>query len=53
MHFERGRDYHRAIAYLQHAADTAVRRYANAEAANHFAKGLALLKALPATAEHI
>ena len=51
MHFERGRDYHRAVAYLQRAADTAVRRYANAEAAHHLSKGLALLKALPATAE--
>ena len=51
MHFERGRNYHRAVAYLQHAADTAVRRYANAEAAHHLSKGLALLKALPATAE--
>ena len=48
MHFERGRNYHRAVAYLQHAADTAVRRYANAEAAHHLSKGLALLKALPA-----
>ena len=51
MHFERGRDYPRAVAYLQHAADTAVRRYANAEAATHLAKGLALLERLPATVE--
>ncbi|HEY7492587.1 MAG TPA: AAA family ATPase [Candidatus Tectomicrobia bacterium] len=51
MHFERGRDYPRAVAYLQHAADTAVRRYANAEAANHLSKGLALLTGLPATVE--
>jgi predicted ATPase len=51
MHFEHGRDYHRAVAYLQQAADTAVRRYANAEAAQHLSKGLTLLAALPATAE--
>jgi predicted ATPase len=49
MHFERGRDYARAIAYLQQAADTAVRRYANAEAAHHLSKALALLTTLPAT----
>jgi predicted ATPase len=51
MHFERGRDYHRAVAYLQQAADTAVRRYANAEAAQHLSRGLTLLETLPATAE--
>jgi predicted ATPase len=51
MHFERGRDARRAINYLREAADTAVRRYANAEAAHHLSKGLALLQALPATAE--
>ena len=51
MHFERGWDYARAIAYLQQAADIAVRRYANAEAAHHLSKGLALLKTLPATPE--
>jgi predicted ATPase/DNA-binding winged helix-turn-helix (wHTH) protein len=51
MHFERGRDARRAVSYLRQAADTAVRRYANAEAAHHLAKGLALLQTLPATAE--
>jgi predicted ATPase/DNA-binding winged helix-turn-helix (wHTH) protein len=51
MHFEHGRDYPRAVAYLQHAADTAVHRYANAEAATHLSKGLALLQVLPATVE--
>jgi predicted ATPase/DNA-binding winged helix-turn-helix (wHTH) protein len=51
MHFERGRDARRAVSYLRQAADTAVRRYANAEAAHHLSTGLALLQALPPTAE--
>ena len=46
VHFERGRESRKAIAYLQQAAEGAVRRCANAEAIDHLAKGLALLEAL-------
>src|SRR5262249_11421363 len=51
MHFDQSRDYPRAINYLQKAAENAGRRYANREALAHLTKGLALLKALPATPE--
>jgi predicted ATPase len=51
MHFEQGRDYRRAVTYLQQAADTALRRYANTEAMHHLTKGLTLLKTLPHTPE--
>src|SRR5438309_6598503 len=49
MHFEQGRDYPRAIYYLQQAAENAVQRYANREALVHLTRGLELLKTLPAT----
>jgi tetratricopeptide (TPR) repeat protein len=51
MHFERGRDYHRAVRYLQQAGENAQRRSAHREAINHLTKGLELLKALPHTPE--
>ena len=51
MHFERGRDYPRAVVYLQHAAENALRRYANLEAISHLTKALALLATLPKTHE--
>jgi predicted ATPase len=51
MHFERGRDYPRAVVYLQHAADNALRRYANPEAISHLNKALALLATFPKTPE--
>ena len=51
MHFEQGRDYPRAIHYLQQAAENAARRYANREALAHLTRGLELLKTLPATPE--
>jgi predicted ATPase len=51
MHFEQCHDYPRAIHYLQQAAETAGRRYANLEALAHLTKGIELLKTLPATPE--
>jgi predicted ATPase/DNA-binding winged helix-turn-helix (wHTH) protein len=51
VHFERGRDYPRAVAYLKAAADNALQRYANLEAISHLTKALALLKSLPDTPE--
>ncbi|HEV8713986.1 MAG TPA: AAA family ATPase, partial [Candidatus Binatia bacterium] len=51
VHFERGRDYRRAIQYLQHAGENARRRSANQEAITLLTKGLTLLKTLPDTSE--
>jgi predicted ATPase len=51
LHFEEGRDYRRAISYLQLAGDNAAQRSAHMEAASHFTKGLALLQTLPDTPE--
>jgi tetratricopeptide (TPR) repeat protein len=53
VHFERGRDYRRAIQYLQHAGENALRRSANQEAINLLTKGLELLNTLPDTPERI
>ena len=47
MHFERGRDYERAIRYLQQAAIVAQRLYANEDAINLLSRGLVLLHQLP------
>jgi len=47
VHFEQGRDYRRAIEYLQHAGENAVRRSAPQEATNLLSKGLELLTTLP------
>ena len=46
-HFERGRDFTRAVTYLIEAGGTALSRYANAEAAGHFTHGLELVDKLP------
>src|SRR5439155_5813381 len=51
VHFERGRDYRRAVPYLQQAAETATQRCAYREALSHLTKGLDLLKTLPDTPE--
>jgi DNA-binding winged helix-turn-helix (wHTH) protein/predicted ATPase len=51
MHFERGRDYRKAVRYLGHAGGNASRRSAHAEAISHLTKGLELLKTLPDTPE--
>ena len=47
MHFERGKDYRRAIQYRQHAANNAIQRSAYQEAMAHLTQGLKLLQALP------
>jgi predicted ATPase len=47
VHFARGCDHHRALQYLQHAADNALRRFAYPDAITHLTNALALLAALP------
>jgi predicted ATPase len=51
LHFERGREYRKAIQYLQYAGENATQRSAYVEAIAHFTKGLELLKTLPDTPE--
>jgi tetratricopeptide (TPR) repeat protein len=51
VHFEQGRDYRRAVAYLQQAGENALRRSASAEAISHLTRALELLKTLPDTRE--
>ena len=53
MHFEQGRDVGRALRYLQHAADNALRRSAHTDAIAHLTRALALLAALPETSERL
>jgi DNA-binding winged helix-turn-helix (wHTH) protein/predicted ATPase len=52
-HCEQGRDHARAIAYLQQAAGTAVRRHAHQEAIDSLQRALALLQTLPDTPERL
>jgi len=47
LHFERGRDFTRAIEYLTHAGDNATKFYGNAEAADHYTHALSLVDKLP------
>jgi serine/threonine protein kinase/tetratricopeptide (TPR) repeat protein len=47
MHFERGRDFPRAIEYLIQAGDNAIKLYANGEAEAHYSHALALVEKLP------
>ena len=47
MHFERGRDWARAIEFLLHAAANARSAYANAQAEGHYAHALELAARLP------
>ncbi len=49
VHFERGRDYSRAIQHRTRAAENALHRCGYREAINHLTKGLELLKSLPDT----
>jgi predicted ATPase len=51
VHFERCRDYRRAVRYLEQAAEKAIRRSAYREAIGHLTKGLELLKTLSDTPE--
>jgi tetratricopeptide (TPR) repeat protein len=47
MHFERGRDFVRAVSYLTLVGDNSARVYANAGAAEHYTRALELVKRLP------
>jgi predicted ATPase len=51
VHFERSRDYRRAVRYLEQAAGKAIRRSAYQEAIGHLTKGLKLIETLPDTPE--
>lgn len=51
VHFEQGREYRRAIHYLQQAAQNALQRSAHVEAIQHLTKGLELLTTFPDTSE--
>jgi predicted ATPase len=50
-HFEHGRDFYRAVQYLQQAADQATQCFAYPECIRHVTKALGLLQAFPDTAE--
>jgi DNA-binding winged helix-turn-helix (wHTH) protein/predicted ATPase len=51
VHFERGRDYHRAVQSLQEAAANAIQRYAHRAAITHLTRALELLQTLPDSPE--
>ncbi|MGI9065044.1 MAG: serine/threonine-protein kinase PknK [Pyrinomonadaceae bacterium] len=51
LHFERGRDFTRAVEFLIHAGDNATTLYANAEAAEHYTRALSLAEKLPDEAQ--
>ena len=48
LHFERGRDFERAIEYLTHAGDNAAKLFANPEAEEHYSHALSLIERIPA-----
>jgi DNA-binding winged helix-turn-helix (wHTH) protein/predicted ATPase len=49
MHFERGRDFERALQYRRQAGEHALRQHGYREAATHATRALDLLRALPDT----
>jgi DNA-binding winged helix-turn-helix (wHTH) protein/tetratricopeptide (TPR) repeat protein len=53
MHFERGRDFPRAVEYLIHAGDNAERLYAHQEAEGYYAQALSLVERLPVEAQTV
>ena len=53
LHFERGRNYPRAVHYHQQAGENALRRSAHKEAVAHFDAALNLLRKLPTSSEQI
>ena len=53
MHFEQGRDYHRAVQYLGQAGQNAIRRNAPHEAIALLSKGLKMLSELPDSPERV
>lgn len=52
VHFERGRDYDKAVQYLRQAAKNAIRRCGYREAIEHLQKGLGLLRTVADTPQH-
>ena len=52
VHFEQGRDVGRALRYLQHAADNALRRSAHTDAIAHLTRALAHPYSLAAAMSH-
>jgi serine/threonine protein kinase/tetratricopeptide (TPR) repeat protein len=48
LHFEKGREFPRAVEYLIHAGDNATKILANGEAAEHYTHALELIDKLPA-----
>ncbi|HVS20963.1 MAG TPA: AAA family ATPase, partial [Pyrinomonadaceae bacterium] len=51
MHFERGRDFGRAVEYLIQAGDNASQLYANDEAEQHYSRALNLVEKVPVEAQ--
>lgn len=47
-HFQRGRDFPRAVEFLEKAGDNARNLYANAEAMQHYSEALELMEKIPA-----
>jgi tetratricopeptide (TPR) repeat protein len=47
LHFERGREFRRAIEFLIHAGDNATTLYGNSEANDHYTHALSLVQKLP------
>jgi predicted ATPase len=47
MHFERGRDWPRAVKHLRRAAESAIRQYAHREAVGYLRRALAAVERLP------
>jgi predicted ATPase/DNA-binding winged helix-turn-helix (wHTH) protein len=47
VHFEQGRDYHRAVQSLQQAAANAIQRYAHRETIRYLTRALELMQTLP------
>jgi len=52
VHYEQGREYERAVRYLEHAARKAMRRGAAYEAIRHLRAALRLLSTIPQTTGH-
>src|SRR5688572_6947983 len=51
IHFERGRDFTRAVEYLIHAGDHAAKLYGYAEAEKHYSQALGLVEKLSADSQ--
>jgi len=52
IHFERGRDFDKAIQYLIQAGDNATKLYSSAEAEDHYSRALSLIEKLPEETHH-